>query len=144
MFIGGCSGSTSCGIKVFRFQVVYANLKTGARRMLHPHGIFIPTYNQQKLSDNVIQSVMTFLFLFVVSFLAVAFILTLFGLDIITALSAAATSLANVGPGLGNVGPAENFKELPDGVKWILSYTMLLGRLEIFAVLIFLLPNFWK
>ena len=144
MFIGGCSGSTSCGIKVFRFQVVYANLKTGARRMLHPHGIFIPTYNRQKLSDNVIQSVMTFLFLFVVSFLAVAFILTLFGLDIITALSAAATSLANVGPGLGNVGPAENFKDLPDGVKWVLSYTMLLGRLEIFAVLIFLLPNFWK
>ena len=70
--------------------------------------------------------------------------LTLFGLDIITALSAAGTSLANVGPGLGDVGPAGNFKDLPDGVKWILSYTMLLGRLEIFAVLIFFLPNFWK
>ena len=144
MFIGGCSGSTSCGIKVFRFQVVYANLKTGARRMVHPNGIFIPTYNRQKLSDNVIQSVMTFLFLFVLSFLMVAFALTLFGLDIITALSAAATALANVGPGLGDVGPAGNFKELPDGAKWILSYTMLLGRLEIFAVLIFFLPKFWK
>lgn len=144
MFIGGCSGSTSCGIKVFRFQVVYANLKTGARRMLHPHGMFIPYYNGQKLSENVIQSVMTFLFLFILSFLSVAFVLTLFGLDIVTALSAAATSLANVGPGLGDVGPAGNFKDLPDAVKWILAYTMLLGRLEIFALLIFFLPNFWK
>lgn len=144
MFIGGCSGSTSCGIKVFRFQVVYANLKTGARRMLHPHGVFIPYYNGQKLSENVIQSVMTFLFLFILSFLSIAFVLTLFGLDIVTALSAAATSLANVGPGLGDVGPAGNFKDLPDAVKWILAYTMLLGRLEIFALLIFFLPNFWK
>ena len=144
MFIGGCSGSTSCGMKVFRFQVVYANLKTGARRMIHPHGIFLPQYNGQKLSDNVIQSVMTFLFLFIVSFLTVAFVLTLFDLDVITALSASATALANVGPGLGDVGPAGNFKDLPDAVKWILSFTMLLGRLEIFAVLIFFLPNFWK
>lgn len=144
MFIGGCSGSTSCGMKVFRFQVVYANLKIGARRMLHPSGIFIPVYNGQKLSENVIQSVMTFMFLFIICFLAIAFVLTLFGLDIITALSASATALANVGPGLGDVGPAGNFKHLPDAVKWILSYTMLLGRLEIFAVLIFFLPNFWK
>jgi trk system potassium uptake protein TrkH len=144
MFIGGCSGSTSCGIKVFRFQVVYANLKTSARKILHPNGIFIPHYNGQKLNDNIIQSVMTFLFLFVISFLTVAFVLTLFDLDIITALSASATSLANVGPGLGAVGPAGNFKDLPDAVKWILAYTMLLGRLEIFAVLIFFLPKFWK
>ena len=144
MFIGGCSGSTSCGIKVFRFQVVYANWKIGARRMLHPHGVFLPNYNGQELSDNVIQSVMIFLFLFILSFLAVAFILMLFGLDIITAISASATSLANVGPGLGEVGPAGNFKNLPDAVKWILAYTMLLGRLEVFAVLIFFLPKFWK
>ena len=112
--------------------------------MFHPNGIFIPRYNGQKLSDNVIQSVMTFLFLFFLIFLSVAFALTLFGLDLITALSAAATSLANVGPGLGDVGPAGNFKELPDAVKWILAYTMLIGRLEVFAVLIFFLPNFWK
>jgi len=144
MFIGGCSGSTSCGIKVFRFQVVYANLKTGARRLLHPHGIFISRYNGQNLNDNVIQSVMTFLFLFIASFLLVAFVLTLYDLDLLTALSASATALANVGPGLGEVGPAGTFKHLPDPVKWILSYTMLLGRLEIFAILIFLLPNFWK
>ncbi len=144
MFIGGCSGSTSCGIKIFRFQVLYANLKIGARRILHPNGVFIPHYNGQKLSENVIQSVMAFFFLFIVSFLSIAFVLTLFGLDIVTALSAAATSLANVGPGLGDVGPAGNFADLPDAVKWILSYTMLLGRLEIFALLIFVLPNFWK
>lgn len=144
MFIGGCSGSTSCGIKVFRFQVVYANLKTGARKIIHPNGIFLPYYNGQRLEDSIIQSVMTFLFLFLLSFLAVAFLLTLFGLDLLTALSASATSLANVGPGLGEVGPAGNFAHLPDAVKWILSGAMLLGRLEIFAVLVFFLPSFWK
>ena len=87
---------------------------------------------------------MTFLFLFIASFLFVAFVLTLYDLDLLTALSASATALANVGPGLGEVGPAGTFKHLPDAVKWILSYTMLLGRLEVFAILIFFLPNFWK
>lgn len=145
MFIGGCSGSTSCGMKVFRFQVVFAALVTEMRRMVHPNGVFVPRYNRRTIGDSVIASVMSFMFLFMFCFGVIAVLLNLMGLDILTSISAAATTMANVGPGLGDIiGPAGNFSTLPDAAKWLLSISMLIGRLEVFTVLVILTPAFWR
>jgi len=144
MFIGGCSGSTSCGLKVFRAQVVFMSIRNSGRQMLYPNGVFKQSYNGRPLPDEAVSSVMSFLFLFFLSFILISALLGLMGLDIITAMSATATSMANVGPGLGGVvGPAGNFAPLSGAVKWILSYAMILGRLEVFTILVFLLPSFW-
>jgi trk system potassium uptake protein TrkH len=135
MFVGGCAGSTTCGIKIFRFQVLYATAKNQMYRLLQPHGVFIP----------VTESVMGFFFLYALAFAVIAMGLGLLGLDFLTAASGAATAISNVGPGLGpRIGPAGTFATLPDAAKWLLSFGMLLGRLELFTVLVLLLPSFWR
>ncbi len=145
MFIGGCAGSTSCGIKIFRFQVLYATSNMQVRRLIQPHGVFIPYYNRRPIPDEVTASVMGFFFLFVLSFIVLALALGLMGLDFMTAVSGAATAIANVGPGLGKViGPASTFATLPDTAKWLLAAGMLLGRLELFTVLVLFVPSFWR
>ena len=145
MFIGGCAGSTSCGIKIFRFQILFATLHARIRRLNKPHGVFVPHYNGRPISDPVTSSVMSFLFLFILSLLVLSFALAATGLDPVTALSGAGTALANVGPGLGDIiGPAGTFGSLPDTAKWILSFGMLLGRLELFTILILFTPGFWR
>ncbi|MDF2097087.1 TrkH family potassium uptake protein [Aquibaculum arenosum] len=145
MFIGGCAGSTSCGIKVFRFQVLYATSMTQLKRLMQPSGVFLVNYNGRPVTDQVSASVMSFFFLFIFCFAVLAAILGAIGLDFVTAVSSAATAMANVGPGLGPiVGPAGNFSPLPDSAKWLLSAGMLLGRLEIFTVLVLFMPSFWR
>lgn len=145
MFIGGCAGSTTCGIKVFRVQVLFQTAKIQFRRLLQPHGVFIAYYNGKAIPDAVAESVLSFFFLFALLFAILAMGLGMLGLDFITATSGAATAIANVGPGLGPViGPAGNFSSLPDAAKWLLSIGMLLGRLEVFTVLVLLLPRFWR
>ncbi len=145
MFVGGCAGSTSCGIKVFRFQVLYANARVQMARLLQPHGVYIPYYNRAPIPEGVSISVMGFFFLFICAFALLAMALGLTGLDFLTAVSGAATSIANVGPGLGHViGPSGTFATLPDTAKWLLSAGMLLGRLELFTVLVLFLPSFWR
>ena len=145
MFIGGCAGSTSCGVKIFRFQVLFSTMATWVRALNRPHGVFVAHYNNRPIPDAVIGSVMSFLFLFLVCFMALAVALSVTGLDYVTALSGAGTALANVGPGLGEViGPAGTFGPLPDTAKWLLSLGMLLGRLELFTVLVLLTPTFWR
>ncbi|MHA1536792.1 MAG: TrkH family potassium uptake protein [Alphaproteobacteria bacterium] len=145
MFVGGCAGSTTCGIKVFRFQVAYAVARIQIAQLLQPHGVFIATYNRRPITDEVAGSVMGFFFLFVATFAILAGILGLTGLDFITAISGAATAIANVGPGLGPViGPEGNFSSLPDAAKLALSGGMLLGRLELYTVLILFVPGFWR
>jgi len=144
MFIGGCSGSTSCGIKIFRFQVLFQGLRQKVRLMFHPHGVFLETYNGRPLSPDVISAVTTFFFLYIGAFAVIAILLELIGLDTVSAISGAATALCNVGPALGEtIGPAGNFASLPDSAKWVLSAAMLVGRLELFAVLVLILPAFW-
>jgi len=144
MFIGGCSGSTSCGIKIFRFQVLFQGLRQKIRLMFHPHGVFLETYNGRPLSQDVISAVTTFFFMYIGAFAVIAILLELIGLDTISAISGAATALCNVGPALGEtIGPAGNFASLPDSAKWLLSAAMLIGRLELFAVLVLILPAFW-
>ncbi len=145
MFIGGCSGSTTCGLKVFRLQVLYAATAAQAGRLLRPHGVFIPHFNRKPIPEAVTESVLSFFFVYVLCFGALAVGLGATGLDFLTAVSSAATSIANVGPGLGPVvGPAGNFAALPDTAKWLMTFGMLLGRLELFTVLILFAPAFWR
>ena len=144
-FVGGCAGSTSCGIKVFRFQVLYANISQHLKRILHPHGVFVNMYNGRPLADHVSGAVMCFFFFYFLAVGVVAIILTFSGLDVMAALSASATTISKVGPGLGPViGPAGNFSSLTDFAKWVLSGAMLMGRLELFTVPVLLLPSFWR
>ncbi len=143
--IGGCAGSASCGIKIFRFQILYAVAKTQIMQLIYPNGVFTVSYNKQPLSIQVAASVMAFFFIFVTALVIVTLALLLCGLDILTALSGAITTLSNVGPGLGDIiGPAGNFSSLPDSAKWIMILSMLLGRLEFFTLLVFFVPRFWR
>ncbi|MFB0952543.1 MAG: TrkH family potassium uptake protein, partial [Rhodospirillales bacterium] len=136
MFIGGCSGSTTCGIKVFRFQVLYAAARTQIHHLLQPHGVFIPYFNKRPISEEIIISVLSFFFMWFFTFALLTLGLSLLGLDFVTAFSSAATSIANVGPALGPVaGPTGNFVFFPDAAKWLMAGGMLLGRLELFTVI---------
>ncbi len=145
MVVGACAGSTSCGIKIFRFQVLYSVTKAQISSLLHPNGVFIPHYNGKPLPKDVPSSVMGFFFIFALGFAFIAISLSFVGLDFITAMSGAATSISNVGPGLGDIiGPTGTFKPLPDSAKWILCIGMFLGRLELFTILVMLSPRFWK
>ena len=144
-FIGGCAGSTTCGIKVFRLQVLYATAEAQIHRLMQPNGVFFPYYNRKPIPDAVATSVMSFFFLFATCFALLAIGLGLTGLDFVTAVSGAATAISNVGPGLGEIiGPSGNFATLPDSAKLLLCLGMLLGRLELFTVLILLAPAFWR
>ncbi|HEY9537177.1 MAG TPA: TrkH family potassium uptake protein [Kiloniellaceae bacterium] len=145
MFVGGCAGSTTCGIKIFRLQVLYAAANAQIHRLLQPNGVFFPYYNGKPIPDGVASSVMSFFFLFAACYALLAIALALTGLDFVTAISGAAAAIANVGPGFGDtIGPAGNFASLPDSAKLLMSFGMLLGRLELFTVLILLAPAFWR
>ena len=145
MFIGGCAGSTTCGIKIFRFQILGLFILNQIKKLIYPHGIFPMKYNNEKISNPFIYSIMTFIFLYFFIFFILAALLSLDGLDFVTALSGSASAISNVGPGLGDViGPNGNFSDLPNFSKLSLSLGMLLGRLELFAVLVLFFPSFWK
>ena len=145
MFIGGCAGSTACGIKIFRFQLLFLFINNQIKKIIFPNSVFILKYNNQKITDNYMNSVIVFIFAYLFIFILIAMLLSITGLDFLSAISGAATSISNVGPGLGDViGPNGNFKYIPEVSKWILSFGMLLGRLELFAVLILFFPSFWK
>jgi trk system potassium uptake protein TrkH len=145
MFIGGCAGSTTCGIKIFRLQMLCIFFLNQVKKFIYPNSIFIIKYNNQKISDPFINSVIIFIFSYLFLFMLLAVLLSITGLDFLTAISGAATSISNVGPGLGEmIGPNGNFKNISDLSKWLLSFGMLLGRLELFAVLVLFFPSFWR
>ena len=145
MFIGGCAGSTSCGIKIFRVQILYEFFSNQIKKIIYPHGIFNLKYGKQNINNKFMSSVISFIYLYIVIFFIVTALLSVSGLDLITSISAAATSISNVGPGLGdNIGPNGNFSSLSDYSKWILSFAMILGRLELFAILVLFIPSFWR
>jgi Trk-type K+ transport systems, membrane components len=145
MIIGGCGGSTTCGIKVFRFQVLYAVASMQIKRLLQPHGVFIPHYNRNPVTEEIALSVLGFVFFYILVFMLLALDLSTLGLDFMTSLSGAATAISNVGPELGStIGPVNTFADLPDAAKWMLSAGMLLGRRELFTVLVILTPAFWR
>tara|TARA_B100000886_G_scaffold339516_1_gene305200 strand:- start:498 stop:1946 length:1449 start_codon:yes stop_codon:yes gene_type:complete len=145
MFIGGCAGSTACGIKIFRLQMLLIFLKNQIKKLVSPNSVIIMKYNNHRISDDFINSVIIFIFTFLFIFLLLAMLLSISGLDFITSISGAASSISNVGPGLGDtIGPNGNYKNIPDLSKWILAVGMLLGRLELFAVLVLFFPSFWR
>ena len=143
--IGGCAGSTCCSVKIFRYQLMVAAVRAQIRRIHSPNGIFTPRYDGRPVTAEVLNSVTSFFGVFVVTLGLIAIALGLTGLDFVTALSGAATAIANIGPGLGDIiGPAGNFAALNDAAKWILAFAMLLGRLELLVVLVIFLPRFWR
>ena len=145
MFIGGCAGSTTCGIKIFRIQILYSFIVNQLKKIIYPKGIFVLKYDQSPVDNKFISSIISFIYLYLVIFFIITALLSLSGLDFITAISGAATSISNVGPGLGSIiGPNGNFSSLPDISKWILTLGMILGRLELFAILVLFLPSFWR
>ena len=145
MFVGGCAGSTTCGIKVFRLQILVLFIKNQIKKLIYPNRIIVLNYNKEKIEDSFVNSVIIFIFSYLFLFLIIAMLLSMTGLDFLSAISGAATSISNVGPGLGDmIGPNGNFSEVSNISKWILSFAMLLGRLEIFAVLVLFLPSFWR
>ena len=143
--IGGCAGSTTCSVKIFRYQIVFASIASQLKRIHSPNGVFIPRYQGRQISDDILNSVLTFFVVFFASLGILAVLLSLTGLDLITSLSGAAAALANIGPGLGEtIGPDGNFSSLSDTAKWLLIAGMLIGRLELMAVYILFTLKFWR
>lgn len=143
--VGGCAGSTCCSIKVFRYELLAKSIVLQIKRLHNPSGVFVLKYNRRSVPDGVISSVMAFFMLFLSSLAVLSVALGMTGLDTVTAISGAATALANVGPGLGDkIGPSGNFSELNDIAKWLLALGMLVGRLELMSVFVLFTANFWR
>jgi len=145
MFIGGCAGSTTGGIKIFRLQILYRSVKLQIKKLTQPHAVFVIRFNEKTVTENTYFSIISFFFVYILIFILSSIALSFFELDFLTALSASASAISNVGPGIGQiVGPEGNYSNINDKAKWILAFTMLVGRLEIFTVLILFSKNFWK
>ena len=145
MFIGGCAGSTTGGLKVFRFQILFKYIHLHLKKMLQPHMVLSAQFNGKKVPESTYESVMTFFFIYIITFASSALLLSFSGLDFLTCISAAASAISNVGPGLGEIiGPEGNYSSLTDYSKLVLILTMFLGRLEMLTIFVLLLPSFWK
>lgn len=145
MFIGGCAGSAACGMNVFRVEIVGKSILTFSKRLLSPNRITIVRYAGKRVEEDVLQSVMIFVFLYLLIFSVSSVILSMTGMDALTAYSSAATAISNVGPGMGpEVGPAGTFQNVSDIAKWVMTFNMILGRLELIPVFVVLTPRFWK
>lgn len=143
--IGGCAGSTACSVKIFRYQLLFAAVRAQIRSVHSPHGVFTPRYEGRAVTEDVMSSVMAFFAMFVVSLGVLSVALGMTGLDTITAVSGAATALANIGPGLGDtIGPKGDFSSLNDTAKWLLILAMLVGRLEVLSVYVLFTLRFWR
>ncbi len=143
--IGGCAGSTSCSVKIFRYQLLFAAIRAQVRQIYAPHGVFTTRYEGRPVGLDVMNSVMAFFVTFIVMIGIVSVLLAMTGEDIVTSVSGAATAIANIGPGLGDkIGPSGNFADLTDTAKWILCFSMLVGRLELMVVLVLLTAGFWR
>jgi len=144
MFIGGCSGSTAGAMKVGRLRIILGQTANELKRLIHPRGVFLVHYGSRNLNDEVTINVLQFFFLYMLIFAIAAMLITSLESDFLTAFSGVAATLGNVGPGLGSLGPIGNFQAVSDVSKWIFSLLMLLGRLEIYTVLVLISPAFWR
>ncbi|WP_281645424.1 TrkH family potassium uptake protein [Parendozoicomonas sp. Alg238-R29] len=145
MFVGGCSGSTAGGIKIFRFQIGFKLLLMQLKQVSHPRAFLVHRYNGVEITNDILRSMVAFCFFYALLIAIMTILLSAMGLDIITSMSGSITAVSNVGPGFGElIGPAGNFINLPDAAKWVLSFGMLMGRLEIITVLVLLTPSFWR
>jgi trk system potassium uptake protein TrkH len=145
MFIGGCAGSTTGGIKIFRFQILFRGVRLQIKKLTQPHAVFLMRFNNKTVNENTYNYIISFFFIYVLLFIFSTVSLSFFGIDFLTAMSASASAISNVGPGIGEIiGPNGNYSSINDISKWILAVTMLVGRLEIFTILVLFSKNFWK
>ncbi len=145
LFIGGCTGSTAGGVKVFRWEVLFKLAGVQLKRLLHPHGVFAVDFNRRRISDQVVDSVLGFMVMYFLVFSLFSLALTAVGVDMVTAFSGSAATLGNAGPGVGDIiGPSGTYKPLPDTAKWIMAVEMILGRLELFSVIVLFSRSFWR
>jgi len=144
MFFGGSAGSTGGGIKIVRIVIMFKNSVLEFKRLIHPNAIIPVRMNHKAVHGKIVRNVLAFIVFYIIIFFVSTLIMSFFGLDVETAMGAVIATLGNIGPGIGSVGPAENFYTIPDGGKWFLGFLMLIGRLELFTVLIILSPAFWK
>lgn len=145
LFIGGCSGSTTGGIKIFRIQIGWLMLRNHLRHLVHANGVFVQRYNGRLLTDDIVRAVIAFSFFFSLTVAVMSVLMSMMDIDLLTSISASVSSLANVGPAVGGrIGPAGNYRDLPDMAKWLLSAAMIMGRLEILTVMVLLTPAFWR
>ena len=143
-FVGGSAGSTSGGIKIVRHIVMLKNSFLEFKKTLHPNAIIPVRYNEKTVSQTIVFNILSFFVIYMLIFMISSVVLTFLGLDFTSALGAAASSLGNIGPAIGSVSPVDNFAHLSAGAKWFCSFLMLIGRLELFTVLILFTPFFWK
>ncbi len=145
MFIGGCAGSTTGGIKIFRFQILFRGVRLQVKKLTQPHAVFLMKLNKKTVTENTYTSIISFFFVYVLLFILSSITLSFLGLDFLTALSASASAISNVGPGIGeHIGPSGNYSNINNISKWVLAICMIIGRLEIFTILVLFSKNFWK
>ncbi|MDG1154310.1 MAG: TrkH family potassium uptake protein [Alphaproteobacteria bacterium] len=145
MIMGGSAGSTTCGIKMFRLKIMFETINSYLKNLIQPNGVFLPYYGKKSISQDVSISVIGYLVVFLFTLLIFTIIFSALGYDIVTALSAASSALSCVGPGIGEIiGPNSNYGDVSTSFKWVFTFGMLIGRLEIFTVLVLLSPSFWN
>jgi len=145
MFIGGCAGSTTGGVKIFRFQILFRGVRLQIKKLTQPHAVFLMKFNKKTVTENTYTSIISFFFIYILLFILSSVILSFLGVDFLTALSASASAISNVGPGVGEIiGPNGNYASINEIGKWVLAFTMLIGRLEIFTILVIFSKSFWK
>jgi len=145
MFVGGCTASTTGGIKIFRYTILFKTIHSKLKSATRPYGVFIPRYGNKAVTEDVMSGVLVFFGLYALCVALGTLILSFYGLDLITCLSGTVSMLSNMGPGLGDViGPDKTFAALPEGVKAICAFLMIIGRLEFVAVFVLMMPFFWK
>ena len=144
MFLGGSAGSTSGGFKIMRHLLIIKNGLLQFRKILHPNAIIPLRYNTSSVSNQIIYNILGFFIIYILSFILGTIVFAILGLDFVSALGVSASSLGNVGPSIGSFGPMNTFSELPFLAKWWSCFLMLLGRLELFTVIIILTPYFWR
>jgi len=144
MFVGASAGSTAGGVKIVRHILLIRNSILELKRQIHPSAIIPVRFNGKAVSQDIIYNILAFIMIYILVFAMGSIAMALMGVDFVTAIGSVATSLGNIGPGIGSVGPVDNFAHLPTGGKWLLAFLMLLGRLELFTVLILFTPYFWR
>ena len=144
MFIGGCAGSTAGGIKCMRVMLLFKHAYRELFRLVHPRAVLPLKFGPKLVKEEVLTSIWGFFVLFIVLFVLSGLALTAMGVDVLTAFAAVVACIGNIGPGLGEVGPVDNYAAIPVLGKWVLSFCMLLGRLEIYTVLVLFVPEFWR
>ncbi len=144
LFFGASAGSTSGGVKIIRHVVLFKNSILELKRQLHPSAVIPVRLNKKAIDPSITYSVMAFIMMYLTIFAIGSSAMAVIGVDFETALGSVATSLGNVGPAIGQVGPVNNFADIPAAGKWLLGMLMLIGRLELFTVLVLFTPYFWR